>query len=544
MKSWSRLLGTLGAVGVGFSLASLLLVLFMGPFLDRSWIWINFSAGVILLIAGLVMNFDLVRELIPTRGKGRVGRGAVRSLVSTFLGIAILGLLGFLLARHPLRFDLSDTGANSLSAQTFQVLAELPSEVEVLAFYPQGQLPRAARQLLERYRYESDRFQLRVVDPTRRPDLVDLYQIPLSELARGGLIHLRAEERTENVFGLTDTALRDPADLRPELSEEQLTNALLRLVRAREKGVYFLEGNGERAILGDGAETGEGYLAAAQALYDEGFRVERLLLLVAGAVPEDADVVILAGPTRPLAGEALAALEGFIARGGSILALLDPQTDTGLDVLLTQWGVELGDDIVLDVKQAVAGRIATPVSTLYGDHEITRSLGEGTVFHVVRSVNASERIGSEFVKIVFSSEDSWAERDLQGFYGEGRYQVDRGEDLGGPVPLALAGFVTNEAEGDETPPTRGRLMVFGDSDFASNQLFSVLKNRDLFLNSVQWLANNADAITIRPEALRASRFRPTQAQMNRIRFLALFALPELIAFAGVLVWWRRRALSP
>jgi len=232
------------------------------------------------------------------------------------------------------------------------------------------------------------------------------------------------------------------------------------------------------------------------------------------------------------------------------MALVDPQTDSGLEPTLRSWGVELGEDMVLDTQQAVSGQIATPLATLYGDHEITRNLGEATVFHVVRSVTPSEKLGSGFIEIVFSSDESWAEGDLARFFGEGHYQPD-GDDSRGPVPLAVAGFVTAEAEpdtpteeaeaGEEAEPTIGRLVVFGDADFASNQLLTVLKNRDLFLNSVQWLANNADAITIRPRQARVSRFRPTQVEMNRIRFLALFVLPELIAVAGVFVWWRRRA---
>jgi len=245
MKRWSILLAALGTVGVGFSLMSLLLTLFMGPFLDRSWIWINFAGGAILLIAALLMNFDLARELMPVRGRRRVGHSGVSSLVSAFLGIVILGMLGFLLERHPLRFDVSETGANSLSPQTFGVLEELSTEVEILGFFPRGEFPRAARQLLDRYRYESDRLAVKAVDPSVRPDLVEQLGIPLAELARGGLVHLRAGDRVENISGLADSVLRDSADLRPDLSEEQLTNALLRLVRTREKVVYFLEGNGD-----------------------------------------------------------------------------------------------------------------------------------------------------------------------------------------------------------------------------------------------------------------------------------------------------------
>jgi len=539
MKRWSTLLGALGAVGVAFSLLSFVLTLFFGPFLDRSWMWSNFAAGALLCAVAVVMNIDLLRDSFRGRRAQRVGRGAAGSLLTTLLGIVILACIGFLLERHSLRFDWSEQEANTLSEQTLGVLTKLPADVEVVAFYAHLGGARSARELLDRYRYETDRIDLRFVDPAERPDLVERYEIPAGALGSGGLVHIRSGDRSLNLTGLVDALPREPGDDRPDLTEEELTNALLRLISDPEKTIYFLEGHGERAVEGDAAQASDGFFAAAEALRGENVRVGRLLILATGGVPEDADVLILPGPTRELAPEEHAILDAFVARGGSILALVDPRVDSDLPEILARWGVELGDDIVLDQKQAVAERIATPLAMLYGDHEITRNLGEATIFHVARSVRPNEAAADRFLEIVYTSEDSWAERDLARFLGEGRFGRDE-TDLAGPVPIAIAGTVEFEAEGGALDG-RGRLVVFGDADFASNQLLGLVKNRDLFLNAVHWLADSSDRITIRPVSRRASRFRPTQAQMNRVRFLSLFVFPELLAVAGVLMWWTRRA---
>jgi ABC-type uncharacterized transport system involved in gliding motility auxiliary subunit len=146
------------------------------------------------------------------------------------------------------------------------------------------------------------------------------------------------------------------------------------------------------------------------------------------------------------------------------------------------------------------------------------------------------------VEIVRTSEESWGETDLDLFFSEGRAELSEG-DLPGPVPLALAGTPTvgsaggQEGESDATEP---RLVVFGDSDFASNQLISAGLNSDLFVNSVNWLLGDVEFISVRPESSRASGRQLTTEQVSNIRYLSLFVLPEAIAVAGVFAWWSRR----
>jgi ABC-type uncharacterized transport system involved in gliding motility auxiliary subunit len=153
---------------------------------------------------------------------------------------------------------------------------------------------------------------------------------------------------------------------------------------------------------------------------------------------------------------------------------------------------------------------------------------------------------SELTEIVFTGEDSWAERDLDRFFQEGTAELGD-EDLRGPVSIAVAGTprlegADEEAEGEESEEEKpeARLVVFGDADFATNELFEAYRNRDLFVNSVNWLMGDVEAISIRPKLSRASRFQLSSNQFLRIRSLSLFVLPEVIALIGVFVWWSRR----
>jgi ABC-type uncharacterized transport system involved in gliding motility auxiliary subunit len=311
----------------------------------------------------------------------------------------------------------------------------------------------------------------------------------------------------------------------------------VKLTRRGEKTVYFLEGHNERLIDGDGGDDREGYAMAAEALRNENYRVEKLLLAVTGDVPEDADAVIVAGATRPLIGDESAALDRYLQRGGGVLALVDPRARTDLVEKLAEWGVALGDDIVIDRQQALFGQMTSPVAIHDPSHAITEDLREYSLFHLARSVKQSDDAQGSFTEIVHSGQYSWAERDLDRYYSKGEAELND-EDLVGPVPIGIAGSVKIAGESDGSEESR--LVVFGDADFASNQALGYYQNRDLFVNAVNWLLGDVELISVRPNRARASSFHLTASQANTIRLFSLFALPEALAATGVFVWWTRR----
>lgn len=552
------LLAALGIVGVGFALLSFVVVLFSGAGVasDLAWVGGNLVVGVILLVSAAVLNFDALRERMASGEARRAGKYGTSAILSTILGIAILGALGFLATRYHHRFDLSEAGIHTLSDQSKKVLENLDSDVDVLALVGPGQQD-AVHELLDKYAYESDRFHVEYADPNERPGLLQKYDITPDELGQGGLVRV--------AIGGDDVKVTD-------ITEENVTNAMVKLTRTGEKVVYFLQGHGEMPIEGDAANGREGYARAATALRNENYRVEPLLLASTGKVPADADVVILAGPSRPLFDNELDALERYMARGGSVMALVDPRVRDNLVDRIKSWGVTLGDDLVIDRALALFGRAATPMAGRYAaDHPITSALrdprNDPTMFHEVRSVQPDDAGGKagakgkgRFTEIVFTGEASWAERDLAKLDSESTASMDPG-DLPGPVPIAVAGTPTlppavlADADGtasgdDDAGASAGdekgkgsaepRLVVVGDADFASNEFLDAGRNRDLFLNATNWLIGDVEAISIRPKHSRASRFQLTAAQFRTIRTASLFVLPEAIAVLGVFTWWTRR----
>jgi ABC-type uncharacterized transport system involved in gliding motility auxiliary subunit len=535
MKIWSPLFGALGFVGLVFGLLSVFLGLAGAP-TDLSWIVANFGIGLFFLLLWVSSGLDRLRERLASGEARRAGKYGSAAIASTGASLAIIGMLAFLSTRYEKRFDWSEAGVHSLSPQSKEVLAQLEQDVEVVALYPPLETPRV-RELLDRYAYESERFRVLYADPNARPDLVERYGIESGKLA-DGLVRI--------AIGSESVEVDEP-------SEEKVTNALVKLTRRGEKKVYFSEGHGERILSGEGADEASGLSRAADALRNENYRVESLILAARGEVPADADVVVVAGATRPFLPEELSALERYVEGGGALLVLVDPRAGSNLAPQLDAWGVRLGDDVIVDRVQGLFGRATTPFAGEYGQHPITDGLREITMFHVARSVKQREGSRNGFVELVRTGSESWGETDLEVFFTQGRAELGP-DDVRGPVPVAVAGSVRGRpkaepeapAAGEEAAPAesdgheQGRLAVYGDSDFATNQLLDAYRNRDLFVNTVNWLLGDVEFITIRPQPSRASRLQLSTQQLSRIRYLSLFVLPEAIAIVGVFAWWSRR----
>lgn len=521
MKRFSMLLAGVGATGLLFAIVAFVLQVYsareivIGGF-DFWFSCVNAGLGLLFLLLSLVANSETLLLRMRSGGVRRAGKYGGNAALQALLAVLIMSGLAFMTTRYPVRWDWTEGGTHSLSPQTTQVLEGLEQDVKVVAVY-QSALSKEPRKFLERYELlAGGRMEVEFLDPNAQPGRLRELDLAATELGRG-LLHVTVEKESIEVT---------------ELSEEALTNALLKLTRADRKRVAFVEGHGERAITGKGGGETKGFGRAAEALDNENYEVMRLVLISVGDVPEEVDVVIIAGPTRDYNDIEYQALARYIERGGSLLVMLDAQESSNITQQISELGVKVGEDLVVDRFQAIVGQPTSPLAAEYGDHPITNVLREVTMFRTARSIDAAE--GSGLTPLVYTGRNAWAERNLARLAQDGEAQPNQGEDLVGRVPLAVAGEVPQE-EGAVT-----RLVVFGDSDFASNRLLREFRNRDLFINAVNWLLGDVESITIRPGAPRVSRLQLSQGQFQTVRILALFAVPEALAVLGVVVWWRRR----
>lgn len=528
MTGTAALLAGLGIVAIGFGLLSAVILLIQ-PYSPLGWIVGNLVVGIVLLGAAVSMSLDSLRERLRSGEGRRAGKYGTSAVASTILGILILAGLAFLSTRYTHRFDVTEAGVHTLAPQTRELLGDLEQRVSITAFFAESEAP-SVRDLLDRYAYASERIDLDFVDPNAAPGLVDELGLSTEDLARG-LVRISLDSGAATTL--------------TEFSEPEVTNAILKLVRSTGKKVYFVSGHNERRIEGASEDerwaTGpDSWGRAANALANETYEIEPLLLARLGEVPSDASAVVMAGPTRPLLPNELAALQRYVEEGGALFVALDPRAQTNVYDMLETWGVTLGDDVIVDRQLALFGQATTPMAGEYdGTHPITAVLREPTLFPMARSVELDEAASEGFTVLARTSPDSWAERDLEAWRRDGRAELGP-DDLPGPVPLAVAGAPRSTSEGGGEGGAEGRIVVFGDSDFATNEYLDSLRNRDLFVNAVNWLAGDVERISVRPNRSRASSFQMTQEQFRTIQSISLFVLPEAIAVIGVLTWWMRR----
>ncbi|HSN91622.1 MAG TPA: hypothetical protein VLS93_10365, partial [Anaeromyxobacteraceae bacterium] len=258
-------------------------------------------------------------------------------------------------------------------------------------------------------------------------------------------------------------------------------------------------------------------------------------------VPADATAVIAAGARKPFLEPEVKALRAWLERGGKLGVYLEPGVDAGLDALLGEWGIEAGDDLVVDpspVSRLFGGSASTPLVAPTREHPATKGMeGTGLAFPTARSLVALTAATVPPFPLALAAESAWAERDVAGAFSGKPIRQDAGERRG-PFPVAMA---ASRAVPGEPAGREARLVVAGDSEFFDDRYQQVLGNLDFFLNGVAWLGEQPDRITIRPRAREGSRLFLTEAQVSAIRFLTVDALPVALFGLGLAVWLVRRS---
>ena len=446
-------------------------------------------------------------------------------LTSVFLGILIFANL--LIHRHKQRFDLTEGNLFTLAPQTKKFVAALPREVKLTAFFQIETAEKIAfTNLIAGYLEETDKIEIAYIDPDKNPAVTKQYGVTTY-----GTIVLES--------GTKETKIQNP-------NEENLTNALLKVTRDEQKTIYFLEGHGENQI---NSLENEGYQTAKTNLEQDGFIVKPLLLLQTGEVPEDASVLVVAGPKKPVQAEEQNSIQSYLDKGGAVMMLVDPKSKFGMEPFLKDWGVLLGGDIVIDpMSKLFGGDFAAPVVNQYTVHDITREFVLATIFPIIQSVRAIPGSRIQTVELLKTSENSWGESDFE----SGTVKFDAGSDLKGPIPVAvvatkLIGTEKPHKENEEShehdePQPKATLIVIGDSDFSNNRYSNFSGNGDFFLNTVSWLAEEENLISIRPKERKNTPVHITRAWGTAIFILGLLVFPGLVAGIGIRIWWKRRGL--
>ncbi len=434
-------------------------------------------------------------------------------LVQILIVIGIVGFLAFISTRQHLRSDWTVNKLYSMADQTEKIATGLDKEVRIIAFYKTSE-QRSAQDLLDEYVYLSNNIRYEFVDPDEKPKVARPYQV-----SKYNTIVIESGLKRETI---------------EELSESNLTNGILKVTREQDKLICFLSGHGERSISDDGQT---GYKQAAEAIKKENHLVKELNLVQQIAegrgIPDSCTVLVVASPKANFFPGELDSIGTYLDKGGKALFLLDPDHNQDVVDFLAGYQLTIGNDMVIDasgVGQLFGAGPGMPLITSYDQsHAITKDFSVMTFYPYTSSVTPMEdKGGYNITEILKTSGNSWADVDFAG----GEVSLDDDLDLKGPVTIAV---LVEKTIGEK----KLGLGVFGDSDFASNGYFQNHGNANIFLNTINYLAEEEDLISIRPKDIDDRRVTLTQADVKTIFYLVVIVIPLLVVIAGVVFYIRR-----
>lgn len=477
--------------------------------------WIPLVFFLVFLVYPLVkeIRFFVSFFTMKTTKKG-LSMGALIVLMLT-----VLTLVNLISVRKYKTWDFSAAKTNTLSDQSIKLLKGLDEELKVIFFYKNGQEGveenrRAFRELIKKYQDQTDRIRLDFIEVNERPDIAKEYGVDKGS----GIVFLNYKGRKNRI---------------EKIEEQEVTGALVKVTREKDKIVYFVTGHGE-SDLEDNREA-TGLNALRMMISNNRYEVKTLALNVAPKVPADADMVAVVGPQQNFLEHEIQALEDYLKRGGSLLLALESQKTGGLEKILAKLGIEPRNDYVLNLIETVMGKGVNQGPTVAPNFslqsEITKVFGrnEAVVFRFPMGLKVGKApAGVELDEIVKTPEESMAFSDLR-ISGDGQM---------GPATLGVT--AKGRFPGADEKAPEFRLVVYGDADFLSNALLYQNLNRDLALNTLASLSKEENLISITPKDQQVTQMSYVGARRSFFLWGFVIPLPLLLLAAAVGLWTRRR----
>jgi gliding motility-associatede transport system auxiliary component len=495
-------------------------LIFLGAYVVMGVTSVGGYIALGLSVVALIIYIYLRPQEVVSGLKSRQARYGGNTLLMSLIFIAILVAINFLSMRRYKRWDLTAEKQFSLAPESAEIVKSLTSPVTALNFSSSGSQSDTAV-LLDQYKAASPLLEVKTIDPDAQPTLARQY------LASDGMLVLLSGDRHVTVSAPT---------------ESEITAALIKVTRATQPVVYFTTGHGERD-LEDGTDLG--FAIAKAGLDRDGFQVKPLMLATTTTIPADAAVVIVGGPHAAFASGEVDMLRAYLTRGGRLMVMVDTSLDTrdsklgdaGLGSLLSEWGITLRDDLVLDPVSSQVTDPGVTIAARYGSSPITQKLGNlATFFPGVRSIALATPAPANisYLSLVQTSDQSWGAADLQAVangFSTGRFPALGAKDAKGPLTVAV------QAENSQT---KARLIVFGCSSFAINAMSRQPGNLDLFLNAANWLAEQESQITIRAKPFETRQLIPSVRMTIQVLGISVILMPLAVLVVGAIVWWKRR----
>jgi hypothetical protein len=537
----NRISGLIAILGLVALLVGLIIMLLLPDI--RLAAWGILLAGIALLAASFVMDYQRVGRAFTSR-RGRFGTAAT-VMVSVFIGIIII--VNAISVSNYHRFDATGVAQFTLTSQTKDVLNELDTPVKAICFFtpvdPFG-IDSYITNLLSEYQNYTDQLTVESIDPDEHPDQARQYNIQIYST-----VVFESENRQRQVgpqdILLVSTDQEGNQQIAGVEAEHAFTSAILEVTGIVQKKVYFLTGHGEDDITTNYSYVREGLL-------DNLYKVGLLDLLIERSIPEDCTALIIAGPQTSLNESEIEIIQDYLENDGWVMVLTNPDSPQGIKQLLSYWDIDIEDGTIIDPSSYVNPSMDNPsvprtrnmfgLSTTYfpgatalipqPGYEPSILVGEeGLSTQIIWTSEDSDLV---MYSLCRTSQDSWLEKNFKlGEEPEFNEEIEKKDALN-------IGFLIVTTQATESELKGPRLLVYGDSDFASNQHYRNVDNGALFLNSVELLTLGKELISIERKVLPFRRLIVSSGETSFIQISSIGLLPLLVLIIGGIIWWRRR----
>lgn len=510
--------------------------------------WATYAGwAVALAIVGTWFALDQ-KSFVKMLGRKGAKYGASSGL-NILLGLLVIAGVAMLSTRERFNksFDVTEGGLNTLSDQSIKIIEKINKDkltVKLVGFFQDNQIKDEFKNLVDLYVMAGAKFSVEYVDPEADPT-----RAIQEKITSGNTVILRLGEQEARVS---------------TFNEEKFTNGLIKVLKNTVKTVYFTSGHGEGPI--EGKEP-TGYDIVVQALLNNRYEVKTLSLLEEAKVPDNADLLIIAGPKYDFKEEELRMVESYLKSGGALSVMVDALSETPrLFDLLTKFGIEVQNDWLIldpqDPRAVLLGQNNAIVTDFDRVSPVTKDFASGSqvalLLPFARSIEALEenvfKMKPELVgktsEVTIRISDVQTQDDLKNIDGKNK------EAGVYPILATSVGKLTetdiaqngSETKGDmgqgnvvESSKRDTRIVVVGSSHFARNQgIQMAAEHRDLFVNMANFLLQDEDFISIRPKEKNTGGLALT-SESSQLTFLMLsFIYPFAFLGTGVVYWLKRR----
>lgn len=455
---------------------------------------------------------------------GKIRRsGLASSIMSITFVVIILIIINLIAVRHGSRFDVTSNKRFTLSPQTIQILESLKEPVHTYSFFRElDEDYEKIQDLLQLYQHASKSFFYQNVDADKNPTMAAKFDV-----TSYNTVVLQKGDSFRKVT---------------EAGEHALTNSLIRLIQGETlRRVCFTTGNGEYDL--DSMES-DGLFMLKIALQNANYQVESINLMSMDANLEECDVLAVVSPAHDPVDAVIDRIRKFIDGGGRLFIALDPGAHGKYRELLAEYGIAVGENIIIDPKGFQ--NVLQPIVDNYPPHDITKGFSSGLVFHIAGSVSEAEPSNEAWsiYNLAMTSDQTYAKTDLDSLTTDS-IDFDSEHDVSGPFSIAVAAEQADFSIHSETDDTsRSRIVAVGDADFISNVFLQTLAAHQPFiLNIFHWLSDEKDLIAIPPRETISQPLMLQSSQLLSAFFIPIVIIPLCVAVFGIvrIVIRRRRA---